>query len=148
MEQILNLATEYWFVVLFIFLVAFAYLLGIFTSVEPKESQFPGGSFYYKDIQVSSNGLGELFKEIRKHIKDLESKQTDKGVYVPGGIFYDDPGSLQYQNKMRVVAGVLVRADNSDTENYFKKLGYQVTELPKVLAIHASHPMTLAYLGI
>ena len=63
---------DYWFILLSILLVLFAYLLGIFTSVEPKESDFPGGLFYYKDIQVSSNGLGQLFKEIRKHIKDLE----------------------------------------------------------------------------
>ena len=45
---------------------------------------------------MSTNGLGELFKEIRKHIKDLEIKKSNKGLYVPGGIFYDDPGTLTY----------------------------------------------------
>ena len=44
---------------------------------------------------------------------------------------------------MRVSAGVLVRVRNSTVEDYFKKLGYKKTELPKVTAIHASHPRRL-----
>ena len=64
----------YWFVVMFFLLVLMVYLLGIFTPVEAKESDFPGGVFYYRDVQVSSNGLGKLFKVIKKHIKDIEEK--------------------------------------------------------------------------
>ena len=79
---------------------------------------------------MSTKALGPIFREINEHVSAYTKTLPKQVVYSCGGIFYDDPGSLIDENKLRVSAGVLIRVRNSTVEDYFKELGYKVTELP------------------
>ena len=141
--DILEFLEKYWFFVLFGLVVLFAAYLGLLNSVEAKESKFPGGLFFYKDRQVASKHLGPIFREINEDIQEYQKTLPKKVVYPKGGIFYDDPGSLADENKMRVSVGFLVEAKNSTVEEHFKKLEYKVTDLPQAVSIYTSHTSRL-----
>ena len=59
---------QYWFFILFIFIVLIAAYVGLFATVEAKETKFPGGLFFYKDLQVSTKNLGPVFRKINDDI--------------------------------------------------------------------------------
>ena len=63
-----ELLEHYWFFCFFLLIVAFAAYLGLFSTVEAKEGRFPGGLYFYRDLQVSTKNLGPIFREINEHI--------------------------------------------------------------------------------
>ena len=148
MVSIEQLAEHYWFFAIFLLVLLFAAYIGLFTTVEARECDFPGGLFFYKDLQMPTKDLSKAFAEIDRHTVEYQRKLPKKSEYSLGGIYYDDPSALQDQTKMRVSLGVLVRARTTTVEEYYTKLGYRCTELPKVKAIKASHPMRCKLFGI
>ena len=148
MVSIEQLVEQYWFFGNVLLVILFAAYIGLFTSVKAQEGEFPGGYLFYKDLQVSTKDLSKVFDVIKHDTIEYQKSLPKKSVYALGGIYYDDPGALEDQTKMRASLGVLVRARTSTVEEYYTKLGYKSTELPKVKAIRASHPMRLQLFGI
>ena len=125
--MIFDILKEYWFVIILWSVVVIAWYLGALTSVEPYEADFPGGTFYYFNIQTSTKKIGKLlFTQIDGDIKKYVSTLPKKVSYPLAAIFYDDPGDLVDDNTMRVSAGFIVRVKNDSVNDYFTKLGYEV----------------------
>ena len=97
---------------------------------------------------MSTKKLGPVFADVVKDIEAYHKTQPKRANLICGGIFYDDPNSLVDENKMRLCAGVLVRASNQVIQGHFSNLGYKVAELPRVTSAYACHPMRLKKLGI
>ena len=142
------IATHCWLFSFAAILLLFLAYLGVFTPITVTETPFPGGYFFYKDLQVSTKKLGPVFADVVKDIEAYHKTQPKRANLICGGIFYDDPNSLVDENKMRLCAGVLVRASNQVIHEHFSNLGYKVAELPRVTSAYACHPMRLKKLGI
>lgn len=93
-ETILTFMAEYWYCValaLILYLIAY---LGLFSSIEAKESTFPGGHFYYKNMQVSMTKLSPVFKTINADVASFYETLPKPMAFETGAIFYDDPSAL------------------------------------------------------
>ena len=69
-DTIVDFVTEYSYAVTIVSLVlAFMAWLGLFSTITVEETKFPGGYFFYKDIQVSNKRLGPVFCGIENDIE-------------------------------------------------------------------------------
>ena len=50
LETAISLLEKYWFFALFLIITIIAAYIGLFATVEAKESRFPGGLFFHKDL--------------------------------------------------------------------------------------------------
>lgn len=109
-----------WFIYLPFLAVLIVFYLGLFKSMNPKENEFHGGTFFYRHFQGPMSALGKEFTLINKHVRDYTDKLPKPVPYPSAGIYYDDPQDLVDPNTFRATTGFIVRVKNDTVADHFK----------------------------
>ncbi len=95
---------------------AFAWWLGVFSSMEINEEVFSGGTFVYIDWKDEIKNISEPFKKLNAEFEKLKSPATANFM----GIYYDDPGNLKDPKDFRACLGFLVNKNEGGAGQVIK----------------------------
>ena len=65
------IANNVWLFSALVLIVLLLAYLGVFASVTASETHFPGGYFFYKNMQSSTQNLGPVFGKINADIEEM-----------------------------------------------------------------------------
>ena len=144
---------------------------GIFQSIEPKESVFPGGYFVYKFAQRDYAASSSLAKRIRDDLNFKSEYDGDELIY---HIYLDDPNRMGGR-RQRWMTGILVGDDDvgktqmeqlqtknvdilanpvseEDMEelaaiDLWKRIPYETVDLPSVDSLVVQFPFTNGFVS-
>ena len=111
--MVLAILAEYWYITILAVILVASWYLGAFTTMQPAEVEFHGGTFFYHNLQSSTSNLGNLiFTQVAADVKKYVDTLPTKVPYPLAAIYYDDPGDLVDSDTMRVSVGFIVRVKN------------------------------------
>ena len=139
--MVLSILAEYWYITTLVMVLAGAWYLGVFTTMRAAEVDFPGGTFFYHNLQTSASNLSSLYAQVEADVRKYVDTLPEKVPYPLAGIYYDDPGDLVDPDTMRVSVGFVVKASSDTVAEHFKRIGYEEKQLPVAKAVGVDFPM-------
>lgn len=116
-------------------LMLYAFYMGMFTKLEVKEGEFPGGFYVYYDYQGHINNATLFHQNLQKSLEGVDTSNL-----IQMTIAYDDPFNLRDPRSYRASLGFLLPHYDSNLVEKFKKLHYQWTSVPQCEALCGNFP--------